>query len=71
MTKINQKDFKNLHTDENIVEKYKIGNTTIKICDDAYKDKQEEDVEKILKRCADIFYKYILNGLNRLNGGNL
>lgn len=38
----------------NIVEEYKIGNTTIKICDAAYKDKTPEDIEKILKRIMEI-----------------
>lgn len=34
----------------NTIETYKIGNTTIKICDDAYKDKTPEDIQTILKR---------------------
>ncbi|MDI3312550.1 MAG: hypothetical protein QJR05_14150 [Thermoanaerobacterium sp.] len=38
----------------NIVEEYKIGNTTIKICDSAYKDKTPEDIERILKRIMEI-----------------
>lgn len=34
----------------NVVQEYKIGNTTIKICDDAYRDKTPEDIKKILDR---------------------
>lgn len=34
----------------NIVETYKIGNTTIKICDDTCKNKTPEDIQAILKR---------------------
>lgn len=33
-----------------IVEKYKLGNTTIIICDDSYKDKTKEDIDAIIKR---------------------
>ncbi|WP_425447777.1 hypothetical protein [Dethiothermospora halolimnae] len=38
----------------NVVEEYMLGNTKIKICDDAYRDKTKEDVEEILKRVANI-----------------
>lgn len=38
----------------NIVETYKINNTTIKICDDAYKNKTSEDIQAILKRITHI-----------------
>lgn len=42
----------------NIVEVYKIGNTTIKICDDSYRDKTPEELKKveqrIMKVCWDI-----------------
>ncbi len=37
-----------------LVEEYKIGNTTIKIYDDAYKDKTQEDIDRILERIANI-----------------
>mgnify|MGYP000052732980 CR=1 FL=1 len=37
-----------------LVEEYKIGNTTIKIYDDAYKDKTQEDIDRILERIAHI-----------------
>lgn len=37
-----------------IVETYKISNTTIKICDDAYKNKTSEDIQAILKRITHI-----------------
>lgn len=44
---------------KNIVEEYKIGNTTIKICDEAYKDKTSEDIRKILERITIIGWKCI------------
>lgn len=44
---------------KNIVEEYKIGNTTIKICDEAYKDKTSEDMRKILERIMIIGWKCI------------
>ena len=37
-----------------LVEEYKIGNTRIKIYDDAYKDKTQEDIDMILKRITNI-----------------
>jgi hypothetical protein len=33
-----------------VVEAFEIGNTRIKICDDAYVGKTKEDIEEILKR---------------------
>lgn len=33
-----------------LVERFKLGNTTIIICDDAYKDKTKEDIDAIIKR---------------------
>ena len=38
--------------EDNLVEKFNLGNTQIEIYDDAYKDKTKEDVDKILKRVA-------------------
>jgi oligoribonuclease NrnB/cAMP/cGMP phosphodiesterase (DHH superfamily) len=38
----------------NIVEKYKIGNTTILISDAAYINKTPEEIEKILQRVTTI-----------------
>lgn len=43
----------------NVVEEYKIGNTTIKICDDAYRDKTPEDIERIMERIAVIGWKIV------------
>ncbi len=47
-----------------LVEKYKIGNTTIEIHDDAYKDKTQEDIDRIIERLEEIasrsFYKQLL-----------
>ncbi|NMA85103.1 MAG: hypothetical protein GX962_14715, partial [Epulopiscium sp.] len=38
----------------NVVKDYKIGNTRIKICDDAYRDKTPEEVQEILRRISQI-----------------
>lgn len=43
----------------NVVKTYQFGNTRIKICDDAYRDKTPEDIQRILDRIAAI-------GLNAL-----
>jgi hypothetical protein len=43
----------------NIVEEYKIGNSTIKICDSAYINKTPEDIEKILKRLTSIGWECV------------
>ncbi|MCT8978685.1 hypothetical protein N4T77_19015 [Clostridium sp. CX1] len=43
----------------NVVQEYKIGNTTIKICDDAYRDKTPEDIKKILERVTAIGWKCV------------
>lgn len=32
-----------------VVEEYKLGNTVIRIHDDTYKDKRQEDIDKIFK----------------------
>lgn len=40
----------------NVVKVFKLGNTTIKICDDAYRNNTKEDTERILKRIAQIAY---------------
>lgn len=37
-----------------LIEKYKLGNTEIEIYDDAYKDKTQEDIDRILERIAEI-----------------
>ena len=42
-----------------LVEEYKLGNTTIKIYDDAYKDKTQEDIDRILERIAIIAMKSV------------
>lgn len=41
----------------NVVEVFKLGNTTIKICDDAYRDRTEEDIQRSLETIAQIAYK--------------
>lgn len=43
----------------NIVEEYKIGNTTIKICDEAYRDKTPEDIKRILERITIVAWKCV------------
>ena len=40
--------------DWNIVEEYKVGNTTVKICDNCCRDKTPEDIDKIIKNIARI-----------------
>ena len=37
-----------------LVERFMIGNTTIEIYDDAYKDKTKEDIDKTLRRIEEI-----------------
>lgn len=44
---------------KNIVEEYKIGNTTIKICDAAYKDKTPEEIKRILDRLTAVGWKCV------------
>lgn len=41
----------------NVVEVFKLGNTTIKICDDAYRDRTEEDIQRSLEIIAQIAYE--------------
>lgn len=36
-----------------VVKEFKIGNTTVRICDDYCRDKTKEDVDAILKRIAE------------------
>lgn len=43
----------------NVVEQYKIGNTLIKICDDAYIHQTKEDIERILDRITAIGWKCV------------
>jgi hypothetical protein len=43
----------------NVVEEYKIGNTTIKICDAAYINKTPEEINKILDRLTDIGWRCV------------
>lgn len=37
-----------------IVKEYKFGNTIVRIHDDSYKDKTQEDIDKIIKRLEEI-----------------
>lgn len=37
-----------------IVKEYKFGNTIVKVHDDAYKDKTQEDIDRILRRIEEI-----------------
>ncbi len=43
----------------NLVEEYKIGNTRIKIYDDAYANKTPEDIDRILKRLTAIGWEIV------------
>ena len=36
----------------NVVEEYKLGNTIVKICDDFYRDKSDEEVQAIISRIS-------------------
>ncbi|WIF95055.1 hypothetical protein [Caminicella sporogenes] len=47
-----------------IVAEYKLGNTTIRIHDDAYKDKTKEDIERIIKRIEEIGRRALSRGEN-------
>lgn len=40
--------------DWNVVEEYKDGNTTVKICDNCCRDKTPEDVQRMIKNIARI-----------------
>lgn len=42
-----------------IVEEYKIGNTTIQISNTAYKDRTPEEIEKILQRVTAIGWEIV------------
>jgi hypothetical protein len=42
-----------------VVREYKIENTTIKICDDAYRDKTPADIDRILKRIVAIGWECV------------
>lgn len=50
----------------NVVEEYKIGNTTIKICDDAYRDKTPDELEQTRERIMSAAWNCILTA--RANG---
>ena len=45
----------------NVVEKYKLGSTTIKICDDVYRDKTKEELEILDKIIAETAWKCVLH----------
>lgn len=44
-----------------IIKEYKFGNTIVRVHDDAYKDKTQEDIDEIIRRLEEIasrtFYK--------------
>lgn len=52
-----------------IVKEYKIGKTTIKIADDAYRDKTPEELELIHKRIANVCWRIALEA--RANGKDI
>ncbi|PKL00088.1 MAG: hypothetical protein CVV56_07965 [Tenericutes bacterium HGW-Tenericutes-1] len=43
----------------NVVKEFMIGNTTIKICDDSYRDKTKEDVDRILMNISRNAYEFL------------
>lgn len=43
----------------NVVEEYKLGNTTVKICDDFCRDKTDEEVQAIINRISVIVFKIL------------
>jgi hypothetical protein len=43
----------------NVVEEYKLGNTTIKICDDGYRNLTPADIERTLERIVEIGWKIV------------
>lgn len=42
-----------------LVDEYRLGNTRIEIYDDAYRDKTQQDIDRILKRIASIAMKTV------------
>lgn len=44
-----------------VVEEFKLGNTTIKICNDAYINRTQEEIEQSLKRINDICLKCVMS----------
>jgi hypothetical protein len=45
----------------NIVEEYKIGNSKIKICNDAYINRSPEEIEQSLKRINNICLNFVMS----------
>lgn len=50
---------------DNIVKEYKIGNTTIQICDAAYKDRTPEEIEATKKRLSEIGREILIEALRK------
>lgn len=44
-----------------VVEEYMIGNTKIKICNDAYINRSPEDIERSLKRINSICLNFVMS----------
>ncbi len=49
-----------METMGHVVKEWKIGNTTVRICDDYCRDKTPEEVDAILRRIADICYEPLI-----------
>ncbi len=49
-----------------IVKEYILGNTTIRIHDDSYKDKTKEDIENTIKRIEEIGSRVLINKSNEV-----
>jgi len=48
-------------TTGNVVEEYKIGNTKIRICNDAYINRSPEEIEQILKRINSLCLNFVMS----------
>ncbi|MGB3926029.1 MAG: hypothetical protein GX041_06760 [Clostridiales bacterium] len=53
----------------NIVKTYKFGTTAVKICDNVYKQKTNEDVQEILKKIKSIGIKAVIKKVNESESG--
>lgn len=52
-----------------VVEEFMLGNTKIKICNDAYINKTPEEIEQTLKRINDVALKCVMSSYYKDNRG--
>lgn len=50
-----------------VVKEYRLGNTIVRIHDDAYKDKTQEDIDRILERISEIATNSYIKKLKKEN----